>query len=74
MNERHWVDSAGVEWTLSERLRTRHGEDHDWVVLIATSAAESRVARCRRDLWLAPEPDFTAIMKDSVPAGASRGR
>lgn len=74
MTERRHVDADGVEWTFVERPRMRMGERQDWVVLIATSANETRVARWPRQAWMSGDVDMAKLLAESVPAGASRGR
>ena len=72
MSDLTWTDPDGVIWTFVERPRMRQGERQDWVVLIAQSANETRIARCNRHAWTAGGVDFAQLLAVSVPAGASR--
>lgn len=72
MSELTWTDAHGVIWTFVERPRVRQGERQDWVVLIAQSASETRIAKCSRQAWADGSVDFARLLEESVPAGASR--
>jgi hypothetical protein len=72
VSELTWTDPDGVIWTFVERPRVRQGERHDWVILIAQSANDTRIARCGRHDWAAGTVDCAQLLADSVPAGASR--
>lgn len=72
MSDRTWTDPDGVIWTFVERPRVRQGERQEWVVLIAQSAGETRIARCGRLAWAEGNVDFAQLLEDAVPAGASR--
>ena len=72
MSDLTWTDPDGVIWTFVERPRVRQGERQDWVILIAQSASDTRIARCSRPEWIAGTVDYAKLLADSVPAGASR--
>lgn len=72
MSDPTWTDPDGVIWTFVERPRVRQGERQEWVVLIAQSASETRIARCSRQAWAEGNVDFAQLLADAVPAGASR--
>lgn len=73
MSEREYVDDSGTPWTFVERRQVRRDEADHFVVVVATSPFETRVIHCERERWLVPEPDFAALLAESLPAGGSRG-
>jgi len=68
-----YTDADGVPWTFAERRRVRQEEAGRFVVVIATSAFETRIVRCTREEWTCQAPDFARLLAESVPSGGSRG-